>query len=530
MSIVIKSLSYQHPDREMLFQHLHVSIAPGEKAALVGPNGAGKSTLLQLLAGRLHPSEGALIFSEKPYYVPQHTGQYDAYPIARVLGIDEKLKALQAILAGDVSEDHFTALADDWDLEERVGAALTYWNLPPIPLSQPMHSLSGGEKTKVFLAGVLVHSPGILLLDEPSNHLDAESRGLLYDFIQHYKGTLLIVSHDRTLLNHLNLTLELSRSQIEVFGGNYDFYKQQKETKVTALQAQLDESTKTLKLNQKKACELAEQRQKQEARGKAQAPHSGLPRIVAGGLKSKAEQSTAKMKATQTDKVHELSDHLRQIRTQLQEQQPLKIDVHASDLHRGKTLIDAQSINFAYETRNLWPRPLSLQVRSGDRIRIEGNNGTGKTTLLALLTGQLQPTTGTLARADFQYLYLDQEYSAINDPLSIFEQIQQFNTRHLAEHELKTMLHQYQFPRESWDRQCAGLSGGEKMKLLLCGLAASNHIPDLLILDEPTNNLDLPSQEILTRTVKDFGGSVLVISHDDYFIREITIDTTIRLG
>ena len=269
MSIIIKSVSYIHSDREILFQNISFAINKGEKAALVGNNGTGKSTLLQIIAGQLQASAGEVIFTEKPYYVPQHLGQYDNFTIAQALGIEQKLNAYKAILNGDASFENFALLNDDWMIEERVQSAFDYWHLQHLPLHQSMHLLSGGEKTKVFLAGILIHGPGIVLLDEPSNHLDLESRELLYEFNRKSKETILLVSHDRTLLNQLDLTFELSKTAVETFGGNYDFYKAQKEIKSEALEAQLGEKEKTLKQTQQKARELIEQRQKQEIRGKA---------------------------------------------------------------------------------------------------------------------------------------------------------------------------------------------------------------------------------------------------------------------
>ncbi|WP_217902213.1 ATP-binding cassette domain-containing protein [Siphonobacter sp. BAB-5385] len=175
-------------------------------------------------------------------------------------------------------------------------------------------------------------------------------------------------------------------------------------------------------------------------------------------------------------------------------------------------------------------RALQFQICSGDRIRIQGPNGSGKTTLLKLATGQLTPSQGEVTRADFSYVYLDQEYSLLASELTVFEQVQRFNNRQLLEHDLKNLLHQHQLPRASWDRTCDSLSGGEKMKLALCCLQVSQNRPDLLLLDEPTNNLDLTSQQIFTRAVKDFKGSLLVISHDEYFIEEIQVNRTLLLS
>ncbi|WP_439581160.1 ABC-F family ATP-binding cassette domain-containing protein [Dyadobacter bucti] len=529
MGISVHTLSYIHPDREILFQNINLSLAKGQKAALVGNNGTGKSTLLRIIAGNLAPSQGEAVLSGQTWYVPQHLGQYDHVSVAHVLAVDQKLDALHAILAGEVTPGHFTILADDWDIEERVAAALSAWDLQHLDLFQTMQSLSGGEKTKVFLAGISIHSPDVVLLDEPSNHLDAGSREMLCVWIRKYAGTVMVVSHDRTLLNQLDTILELGKTGIEVFGGNYDFYISQKEGKLQALQSRLDENEKALKLAREKAREVAEQRQKKEARGKTQGQKQSLPRIIAGGRKTQAEQSTARIMDVHDERIDDLAENLQQIRTQIQDYQVLKIDLRKSGLHKGKILVEAKDINFSYEEIKLWHFPLSFQIRSGDRIRIEGKNGSGKTTLVNLLTGVLKPTAGELYLGDFRHIYIDQEYALIDNALSVFEQLQRFNVRHLPESALKTLLHYHQFPREVWHRKCAGLSGGEKMKLALCCISASNNMPDLLILDEPTNNLDVHSQNVLKEAVKYFDGAVLVISHDAFFINEINTDKTIFL-
>jgi ATPase subunit of ABC transporter with duplicated ATPase domains len=530
MSIVVNALAYQHPDREVLFQNLNLAVPTGAKAALVGPNGVGKSTLLQLIAGRISPAGGEVQLPEKPGYVPQHLGQYDACSVAEALGVAAQLRALQAILAGDAAAEHFTALNDDWEIEERVQAALDFWQLRHLDLAQPLHTLSGGEKTKAFLAAAQVHAPRVLLLDEPSNHLDATSRQLLYDFLSRSPATVLVVSHDRTLLNQMELTLELTSAGISAYGGNYEFYQAQKQTQVAALQAQLDEKAKTLHQAQQKAREVAEHRHKLEARGKAHGQKKGLPRIVAGNLKRQAQQSSAQLRETHHDKISGLTGDLQQLRSQLQEQQGLKIDLSPSELHRGKVLVEARAVNFAYAGLPLWAAPLTFQLRSGDRLRVAGPNGAGKTTLLKLLMGQLRPTAGELFVADFEYFYIDQDYALIDDRRTVFGQVQYHNSRGLLEHELKAVLIYHQFGREVWDRPCAGLSGGEKMKLILCCLTVRNNAPDLLILDEPTNNLDLPSQQVLTTAVQGFGGSVLLVSHDQYFAEAIGADSSISLG
>ncbi|MGN6178955.1 MAG: ABC-F family ATP-binding cassette domain-containing protein [Mucilaginibacter sp.] len=523
MSVIVKSLTYFHPDKKLLFEDLDITISKGEKAALVGNNGTGKSTFLQIIAGKLSPTTGQVTCPEKPWYIPQHLGQYNGLSIAQALQVDKKIAAFRAILNGNINQQYFTDLEDDWEIEEKVKSALQHWGLNSLSADVLVGDLSGGQKTKVFLAGIDIHQPGIILMDEPSNHLDITSREQLYHLVTTSKATILAVSHDRTLLNLLPETFELSARGIQKYGGNFDFYRRQKAEQVNALQNRLEEQSKTLRQSQQKARELAEQRQKKEIRGKAAGKTNSLPRIVAGGLKNKAEGSTAKVMAVHNEKVAGIVDNIRQIRSEIQQYQVLKIDIGASALHPGKTLVDAANIVFAYSGNHLWS-PLSFQIRSGERIRVEGDNGSGKTTLLKIITGELKPTEGIIQRQPFTYLYLDQDYTMINPQLSIYEQIQHYNSRGLQEHELKSLLIYSQFPREMFDRKSTGLSGGEKMKLSLCCLAVGNYAPDILILDEPTNNLDVQSLEILTATVRDFNGTILTISHDQYFINEIGID------
>ncbi|MBD8388222.1 ABC-F family ATP-binding cassette domain-containing protein [Dysgonomonas sp. BGC7] len=529
MGITVNSLSYIHPDRESLFSNISFAIEQGQKASLVGDNGTGKSTLLRIIAGQLSPSAGDIIMSDMPYYIPQHLLQYDTYTIAQALQVETKLVAFYAILGGDDSEQAYINLDDDWEIESRVETALTHWGLPHLDVLKPMGTLSGGEKTKVFLSGIDIHQPGIVLLDEPSNHLDIASRDILYDFVSKSKATTLIVSHDRSLLNMLDYTLELRANAVEPYGGNYDFYKEQKEMALNALHNQLSESEKALKQMKQKAREVAEQRQKSESKGRRQGKSGGMARIVAGGLKRKSEESTAKLKSIHEERMEDVSANLTAIREQIKKETLLKIDLRDSELHTGKILIDAKSVNFSYSEQPIWNKPLSLQIRSGDRLRIEGKNGTGKTTLIKLLLGKLQPTEGEILRAAFEYLYIDQEYSLINNHLTVFEQVQQYNDRHLPEHDLKMLLHYHQFTHDLWNRQCGQLSGGEKMKLLLCCLSVRNNMPDMLILDEPTNNLDVRSQETLTEAIKSFRGSVIIISHDRYFIEEARTGSSIVL-
>ena len=543
MSISIQQISYIHPDKEVLFSDLNFAISKGQKLGLVGNNGCGKSTLLQIIAGQLSPSSGVIVRPDDLYYIPQHFGQYDSLTIAQALQIERKQQALHAILAGDVSNENFTILNDDWNIEERSIAALDLWGLGQFTLSYPMNLLSGGEKTRVFLAGMDIHHPSVILMDEPTNHLDSSGRQRLYDWVEKYRSTLLVVSHDRTLLNLLPEICELKKHQINYYGGNYEFYKEQTLMQ-EALQQRIEEKEKALGIARKVARETAERRDKQNVRGEKSNIRKGVPRIVLNALQGKSEKSTSKLTGVHQEKAEKLTNERNQLRGSLSPTAALKTDFNSSSLHTGKILVTAKEINFSYHSNSinndiqensiskqqLWQAPVSFQLKSGDRLRIEGANGSGKTTLLKLITGQLQPQEGTLTRTDFSYVYLNQEYSIIDDRNSILEQAYAFNSRNLPEHEIKIILNRYLFPASEWDKSCRKLSGGEKMRLAFCCLMISNNTPDMFILDEPTNNLDIQSIEIITATIKNYAGTVIAISHDNYFIQEIGVEQCILLS
>lgn len=529
MSLIVKSISYIHPDRSRLFSKISFTVAQGQKIALVGNNGVGKSTLLKMIAGTLRPSEGEIILSGKPYYIPQHTGQFDYLTIAGALGVEKKLKALQAILRGEANFENLTVLDDDWDIEERCKAAFSLWGISYLKPEQSMNLLSGGEKTKVFLSGISIYSPPLILLDEPSNHLDGESREILYGFIRKSKTTLLAVSHDRTLLDLFDVTLELTADSIETYGGNYSFYKTAKEQKLQALHNRLEAGETLLKKTRQKAREMTEQRQKLEVRGNKQGEKKGLPKIVRGNLQRKAEQSTAHLKDTQNGKMEAVSESIRTIKEQIRKEETLKITLSNPGLHKGKILVKGEGLMFSFGEQTLWKKPLDFMIWSGDRIRIEGRNGTGKTTLAKLLMKTLHPGSGNLFVADFSSIYVDQDYSLLDHSLTVIEQVWKFNKRHLSESDLKMLLHRHQFTSETWTKKCGQLSGGEKMKLLFCCITISDNIPEVILLDEPTNNLDVASQEILTTALKNFGGTLIFISHDAYFVREMNVQKRIVL-
>lgn len=200
-----------------------------------------------------------------------------------------------------------------------------------------------------------------------------------------------------------------------------------------------------------------------------------------------------------------------------------------SALHKNKILINVSGMNFGYNSQFLWKENLSFQILSGERIALKGPNGSGKTTLIKLLLGQIDVSIGKLSRADFKSVYIDQDYSIVNTTLTVYEQAQRSNTSRLEEHEIKIRLSRFLFPKEYWEISCRELSGGEKMRLTLCCLTIAGKSPDLIVLDEPTNNLDIQNVEVLIASLLEYEGTMIVVSHDEAFLKDIGVEKTIDL-
>lgn len=527
--LILQDISYIHPNKNLLFSNINLSIQMHQKIALIGKNGVGKSTLLKIIASELRVSGGQISFESKPYYIPQIYGQYNHLSIEEVLGVKHKIHALNEILKGNISDENYSILDDDWLIEETCSNALSKWGLSRIDLKQKLSSLSGGEKTKVFLAGLNIHNPDFVLLDEPSNHLDYTSRKLLFEYINNSSSTILLVSHDRKLLNIIDNICELTESKINVYGGNYDFYLNQKHVESNALYNDILSKEKELRVAKNKKRESLERKQKLDNRGKAKHEKEGMAKIVINTLRNNAENSASKLKNTHNLKIENLSTELNKLKNNIPEIDKIKFKIADSTLYKGKVLFKAEDVNVKFDGNLLYKKSLNFEIISSDRIAINGANGSGKTSLIKLILNKIKPALGNIFRYDFNPLYIDQEYSLINNKLNIFQQAESYNTTNLLEHDIKIRLNRFLFTKDDWSKPCIALSGGEKMRLMLCCLSITNNLVDMIILDEPTNNLDLQNVEILTKAICDYKGTLIVVSHDETFLNQLNLLKTIQL-
>jgi ATPase subunit of ABC transporter with duplicated ATPase domains len=531
MLINAQHITYHTPNREPLFSDINFSLQRGEKAAIIGNNGAGKTTLLRIIAGQEKNYTGDLQVSGSLYYVPQHYGHFDHLTVAAALGIAPLLDALKAVGNGATDQHYYDLLEHHWDIAARCEEAFARWGISGITPDQPLQQLSGGMKTRLFLSGIDIFGPGIVLLDEPTNHLDKKARERLYEWMSTTNCTLLLTSHDRQLLRLCEPIWELQANGIRTYGGNYDFYAAQKSTETAAREHKLAHHEKALKEARLKQQQALERKQHTDAQARRNGRNSSEPKGWLNARKNAAEGTVGKLKEVHGAKVNELRADLQEAAAMVQVQRIMKGYFGNPVLPKGKVLIQATDVNYAYNNGNfLWPQPLTLTIRSGERLAVAGSNGSGKTTLFNLLQGKMQPLQGNIQIAPCTMLLLDQDYSLIDRNKTVLEQALAFNETRLETMMVHTLLVNFLFTPDSWDKPCAVLSGGEMLRLALCCMVLQNKTPDIIFLDEPVNNLDLANIRMLAKIFAEYAGTLIVISHDTGFLQEAGVSEELQLG
>jgi ATP-binding cassette subfamily F protein 3 len=495
-----------------LFLEASFQANPGDRIGLVGPNGAGKTTLFRLITGEEGLDEGQITYPSKTvigYFSQSVAEMTGSSPLDQVLqaagfkALRDELTELEARLCEPLDEDEMVKVLDrygevqarfdtagGYDIETRAETVLSGLGIHPEDQKLPLESFSGGWKMRVALACVLVRQPDLLLMDEPTNHLDMESIIWLEEWLKAYPGTLILTSHDREFMNRaVNKIVEVRSGNLEVYGGNYDFYEREKEIRADQLAAA-----------HRRQQVMLEKEKEFIARFKARASH--------------AAQVQSRVKKLEKIELLEAPSEEKAVKFQFQ-----------TPPRSGDEVVKLKSVD------KVWRRAdgretLALQevdclVQRLNKVAVVGVNGAGKSTLLKLMAEETESTKGEVkVGASVTMGYFSQNSLDILDPQStvldtVAAALPEMNTG-----TVRTLLGCFLFSGDDVDKKISVLSGGERSRVVLATLLGRPL--NFLILDEPTNHLDIRSREILMEALKEYEGTVVLVSHDRHFLKEVT--------
>ncbi|MFC7942413.1 MULTISPECIES: ABC-F family ATP-binding cassette domain-containing protein [Microbacterium] len=517
-SVVLDRLTFTWPDGSIALDGISGSFGSG-RTGLVGRNGAGKSTLLRLIAGELDSTSGVVTASGEVAYLPQQLTLDVDRRVSDLLGVSEALDAVRAIGTGDVDPAHFDAVGDDWDIEARAEASLAEAGLAPDFLDRTVGELSGGEAVLVAIAGIRLRRAPITVLDEPTNNLDRDARAKLAAMVRAWKGTLIVVSHDLSLLELMDDTAELYAQTLSVFGGPYSEWRAwldaeqdaAKQAEVTAAQVLRKEKRQRIEAEVKLA-HRARTAKKAEIEKR-------VPKIVAHGRKMAAEVSAGRLRTEVGAKEDAARSLLDEAGRRVRSDASMKIELPDPQVSRSRRIATVG------DDERAWV------IQGPERVALIGRNGAGKTTLLErLVAGGSAPDEHPLhAEAHTDLIgYLPQRVDGLDEQRSVFENIAAA-APHVPEKELRNRLARFLIRGATAERPVASLSGGERFRVALATLLLADPAPHLVVLDEPTNNLDLDTVDQLVEALRAYRGAVLVVSHDDAFLRRLDLDLTLEI-
>lgn len=528
-AIVCSGLSFAWPDDTPVFHDLSFTVTGG-RTGLVAPNGSGKSTLLKLIAGELKPAAGSLTVDGTLGYLPQSLPLTGDLTVAEVLGVAGVIRALDAVESGDVSEEHFTTIGDDWDIEERTRAQLDRLGLAGLDLDRGLSTLSGGQVVSLGLAAQLLKRPDVLLLDEPTNNLDAEARHKLHDVLADFTGCLLLVSHDRALLDRMERIAELGSGELRFYGGNFTEYEEAVRAEQEVAEKNVRNAEQELKREKREMQQARERAERRMSNASKNLKNAGLPKIFAGTMKRGAQEAAGKSGQLHASRVSEARTRLDEAGRALRDEQRLTLELPDTNVPAGRTLFLGEGMQVHHAGRAVFADGgVDLTVRGPERIALTGPNGSGKTTLLRLITGDIAPDSGEIRRNDGRIAYLSQRLDLLDLDRTVAENFAAFAPER-PEAERMNLLARFLFRGARAHLPVGVLSGGERLRATLACVLCAEPAPQLLLLDEPTNNLDLLSAGQLESALNSYQGAFLVVSHDERFLAGIGVNRWLRLA
>ncbi|MBA8795694.1 ATPase subunit of ABC transporter with duplicated ATPase domains [Friedmanniella endophytica] len=517
-ALAVDHLGFGWPDGQTVLHDLTLAF-PSGLTGLIGANGSGKTTLLGLLTGRLTPTAGSVTRPDDLGHLPQDLVLDVRSSVADVLGIAETRRVLRRIEAGEGSPEDFDRVADQWDVEERATAQLAALGFDDLVLDRPIRTLSGGEAVLLALAALFLRGCPAILLDEPTNNLDSGARERLYAGLARWSGIAVVVSHDRDLLMRCDQIVELRDGRAATYGGNFVAYTEQVELEqaaaermVRSAEAELHRQRRELIENQTKLA------RRKKVADKAYA-EKRQPRIAMNALKRSAQVSAAKLTETHRGEVEHAREELAAAEERLRDEDAISVDLAASELPAGREVLRTEDLVLRNGVR------ADLPVRGPERLALVGPNGSGKTTLIDTLTGRLEPVAGR-AELRVPWRELPQRLTLLPAERTVLEAVGALAPS-ADTATLRGRLARFLLGADVVTRRVATLSGGELFRATLAAVMLAEPAPQLLILDEPTNNLDLASLGQLTGALRAYPGALLVVSHDPRFLEDIGITTTV---
>jgi ATPase subunit of ABC transporter with duplicated ATPase domains len=415
--------------------------------------------------------------------------------VADVLGIGAQVRALHAVTGGDTAARHFAAIGDDWDVADRARAMLDRFGLPP-DLDRTLGALSGGEAVLIGVAGLLVRRAAVTLLDEPTNNLDRPAREALYHAVSTWPGVLIVVSHDRELLERVDAVVELRDGTARTFGGTFSAYEAALATEQQAAQRMVRATEAELRREQRQQVQAQTKLDRRERSGRKAAANKGFDRATAQYMQRRAQVSSGRLRGTHADRVDTARTALDAAETKVRDDDVIRIELPSTAVPNGRTVLD----------------DAGLVVRGPERIALRGRNGSGKTTLLK----RIAPI------ATVPVAFLPQRLDVLDPALSVLDNVRA-GAPTAAPQQVRAELARFLLRGARVEQPAATLSGGERFRATLARLLLAEPAPQLLLLDEPTNNLDLDSVAQLVAALRAYRGALIVASHDEGFLAQIDI-------
>ncbi|MBC55246.1 MAG: hypothetical protein CMQ34_15570 [Gammaproteobacteria bacterium] len=508
------------PVLQMLDLHL-----PAEPVALIGANGAGKTVLAECLAGIRQPQQGSVQQHVPVAFLSQQAAeQHPSQSVAAFLGVDEALSALERLLAGEGRTDDLSILDERWTLTEDLQAELAQFALTSDCLLAPMSALSGGQLTRLHLLKLARQRDAYLILDEPTNHLDQAGRQWLSQWLSQRPGGALVITHDQTLLHTFGRLLELRDGQLHWHGDGIAAYRQARAQLLEKAQHDKQHARQTLKKERQQQQEEKEQHEQRVKRGRAKASKKDMPKILLGARKQRSEATGGRIAQKHATALKEEQHRLATAEAVLGKDNALGFPLTEPDPISGY-LVHLDNLLLPW-VKN--PVSLNVHILSGERWWLRGSNGSGKSTLLRVISGDLEPRAGSMQRRG-SLLRLDQHLGILDASQSALQNFQRLNPG-WTDAMYRDRLALVRLRGAQALCPVGELSGGERLKVALACTLMGPMAAQLVLLDEPDNHLDLETQTLLANVLRQYRGSLLVVTHSEVFARELEISNELALS